>query len=162
MDEDKRKIYDVTGSIDNASDFDLNNTYQYYRNIYPTITKDDIENFVSKYKNSEMELADLINFYNDNSGDMTDLLEWIPLSQTSDIPRFINIYEKLFKEKKLKKNKKFSLTKNKIKSVKEDSIEEVQEKEKEMSDLYKQIMARKVKRDDMFDNLSIHNIYHRK
>jgi DnaJ family protein C protein 9 len=154
MDDEKRKFYDDTGEIDEGTDFDINNTYRYYRHIYPTITKDDIDNFTLKYKNSEMENQDLINFYNENDGNMTDLLQWIPLSETGDITRYLKIYEDLFKRKILIKTKKYSVTKNKIKAIAEDSVEEVIEKKKELSDLCKQIMAKKMKRDNAFDGLS--------
>ena len=65
----------------------------------------------------------------------------------------MTIYEDLFKTKKLKKCKKFTLSKNKIKHIKEEPIEEL-EKVNEFQDLCKQIKAKKTKRDDAFENLS--------
>ncbi len=152
MDDDRRKIYDETGDTE-EDNIDINDTYEYYRNLYPIITKNDIEDFTIKYKNSEMEVEDLINYYNDNKGDMTNILEWIPLSENLDINRYLKIYEDLFKSKKLKKYKKFTLSKNKIKPINEDTIEKL-EKAKEFQDLCKKIKAKKTKREDAFENLS--------
>ena len=42
----------------------------------------------------------LINFYKENDGDITLMLEVIPLSRNEDVERFIKIYENLIKEKK--------------------------------------------------------------
>ena len=155
MDDDRRKLYDETGETED-NDIDINNTYQFYRNIYPTITKEDIEIFSENYRKSEMEIDDLIKYYKENNGDMTYILHWIPLSENQDIPRYLKIYEDLFKNKKLAKTKKYSTTKNKIKHIQEDSKEVIEENSKKFDDLCKQIKAKKTKRDDLFENLSMY------
>lgn len=43
-----------------------------------------------------MEKQDLINFYNQNNGDISLILESIPLSNNEDLPRFLDIYEDFF------------------------------------------------------------------
>jgi DnaJ family protein C protein 9 len=154
MDNEKRQLYDETGEIDDGIDIDLNNTYNYYRDIYPTITKDDIESFSTKYRNSQMEIDDLVDYYNENNGDLVHILEWIPLSTNSDKERFVKIYEDLINQKVIKKNKAFTSTKNKIKNIAEDGAEEVEQETKKMDDLYSQILAKKTKRDDAFDAMS--------
>jgi DnaJ family protein C protein 9 len=100
-----------------------------------------------------MEREDLIEYYEDYEGDMASLLECIPLSTNGDIDRFLAIYEDLFAEKVLKKNKKFNSTKNKISLVEEDDAEEVQKEKEKFDDLYKQIMGKKVQRTGFVDNL---------
>jgi hypothetical protein len=45
---------------------------------------------------------------------MTLILEEIPLSRNEDMDRFKSIYERLFQEKTLKKNKKFENTIDKV------------------------------------------------
>lgn len=128
----------------------------FYRNIYPTITKNDIEDFATKYINSEIEKEDLIEFYNEYSGDIRDLLECIPLSTYDDVERYLKIYEELFKEKILIKNKKFLNTKSKIRKIGEDNPKEVEEERKKLNDLYSIIQARKRNRNtvDYFDSFS--------
>lgn len=40
-----------------------------------------------------MEQEDLIDFYQQHKGNMTQLIESIPLSSNEDIPRFIKFFE---------------------------------------------------------------------
>ena len=39
------------------------NAYEYYRAMHPEIKKDDVEDFLTKYKGSEEEEKDLVKFY---------------------------------------------------------------------------------------------------
>ena len=150
---DSRKIYDETGEYDeeNQGEINITETLTYFRKIYsPT----DIENFEKKYVESKEEEEDLINFYNENGGDITKILEWIPFSKNEDVTRFIKIYEKLFKKNTLKKNKKFENTKDKVQLIKEDA-KEAEEAAETMDKLTKQIIANKRKRNynEYLDNL---------
>lgn len=154
LDDEKRKIYDETGEIDDRVDINVENTYMYFRDIYPTITKDDIDNFAEKYIDSEMEREDLINFYIEKDGDMKGLLESIPLSSNEDIDRYLEIYEELFEQKLLIKNKKFLNTKKKIRKLQEDDPEEVKEEAKKLNDLVSMIQAKKRNRMDYLEVLS--------
>jgi DnaJ family protein C protein 9 len=154
MDDEKKRLYDDTGEIDDSLDIDLQSTYEYFKNVYPTITKNEIESFSKKYPGSDMEKDDLINYYNENSGDLTKLLEWIPLSTNDDKQRYLEIFEELIEQKILKKTKKYTTTKNKIKNIKEDNEEEVREQQNKLDDLSKMIMKRQRDRNDNFDRLS--------
>lgn len=154
IDDEKRRIYDETGEIDDKLDINIENTYMYFRNIYPSITKNDIDSFASKYINSEMEKEDLIEFYNGNSGDMRGLLESIPLSSNDDIERYLNIFEELFQNKILIKNKNFINTRKKIRKLQEDNIDEVEEEKKKLNDLCSLIQAKKRDRMDYLNVLS--------
>lgn len=154
MDDEKRKIYDETGEIDDKLDINIENTYMYFRHIYPTITKNDIDDFAAKYINSEMEKEDLIKFYNQNSGDIRDLLENIPLSTNDDISRYLKTFEELFRNKIIIKNKNFTNTRNKIKKLQEGNPEEVEEERKKLNDLHSVIQAKKRNRMDYLDVLS--------
>jgi DnaJ family protein C protein 9 len=156
VDEEKRKLYDQTGEIDDSVEIDLEGTYEYYKQVYPTITEKDITDFTLKYRESEMEQEDLISFYEEYAGDMTYLLEVVPLSRNEDVGRFLSIFEDLFKKKVIKKNKKFTQTKGKIKLLSEDDGEEVEEERKKIDELSKQILAKKKTREgnSYLDNLS--------
>jgi DnaJ family protein C protein 9 len=154
LDDEKRKIYDETGEIDDKLDINIENTYMYFRHIYPTITKNDIDDFAAKYINSEMEKEDLIKFYNQNSGDIRDLLENIPLSTNDDISRYLKTFEELFRNKIIIKNKNFTNTRNKIKKLQEGNPEEVEEERKKLNDLHSVIQAKKRNRMDYLDVLS--------
>ena len=148
-----RKYYDETGEYDeeNEGEINISDTLTYFRKIY---SPKDIESFEKKYVNSKEEEEDLINFYNENGGDIKKILEWIPFSKNEDISRYIKIYEKLFKNKSLKKNKKFEDSKDKVKLIKEDE-NEAKEASETLDKLSKQIMGKKRKRncEEYLDNL---------
>ena len=156
MNDEKRKLYDETGEYDENEDekIDLENTYQYYREIYPKLKLEDIENFSLKYRGSEMEEEDLIDYYNENNGDITLLLEAIPLSNNEDVERFINIYEQLIKKKIIRKSNLFFESKNHIKLLIEDENEK-EEAENTLKDLKQQIMLNHKKRgnNNFFEHL---------
>lgn len=153
MDDEKRKLYDEFGEIDDTLNINIDATYDYFRSIYPTITQKDIDSFCNKYLNSKMEEEDLIQFYNQEKGDLTNLLEYIPLSSNDDIQRYIQIYERLIKEKIIKKTLKFTNTKDKIKKLKE-ATKEAEEAKSKLDQLSSQIMLRHKERKNALDNLS--------
>jgi hypothetical protein len=155
MDDDKRNHYDETGEIDDSIEIDLEGAYEYYKNIYPTITEKDIEDFSVKYRNSELEIEDLQEFYSENKGDLTYLLEYIPLSTNEDVPRFLSIFEELFSKKSLKKTKLYTMTKNKIKLLEEEDQEEVEQEKEKFKDLCSQIIAKKTQRNNFLDDLGM-------
>ena len=157
MNDEKRKLYDETGEYDENEDgiIDIDNTYDYYREIYPRLKIEDIDNFSIKYRGSDMEKEDLINFYNENNGDITLLLESIPLSRNDDVDRLIKVYEDLIKKKKIKKFDLFNKSKSNIKLLDENE-DEKKEAEDTLNDLRHQIMLNHKKRSDnnYFDKLT--------
>ena len=140
---ESRKLYDETGEYDeeNEGEINITETLNYFRKIY---SPKDIESFEKKYVNSKDEEEDLINFYK------------IPFSKNEDVQRYIKIYEKLFKNKTLKKNKKYEDSKDKVILLKEDE-KETKEANETLDKLTKQIMGKKTKRHDkvFLDNLRI-------
>jgi DnaJ family protein C protein 9 len=153
MDDEKRRYYDDTGEIDDKLEINVENTYNYFRDIYTKVTTEDIDSFSLKYKNSSIEEEDLINHYEENEGDLTNLLQCIPLSENGDIERFLKIYEDLFKRKILEENKIYKKTKKNIKKLEEDDLEEVEEEKKKIDDLAKMIQLRQKNRAGNLDNL---------
>jgi DnaJ family protein C protein 9 len=91
----KRKAeYDETGTV--GEQFNLSafqSAYVYFRQIYKKIEEKDIEDFAKGYIGGDMEAEDLLKFYKDNKGDLTLLLQHIPLSHNSDIDRFVEFFE---------------------------------------------------------------------
>ena len=77
------------------------NAYEYYRALHPEISKDDVNNYVENYRNSDTEKADLVTFYVNYKGDMKGLLENIIASENSDVPRFLKFFREQIKEGKL-------------------------------------------------------------
>ena len=94
----KREIYDRTGEV---SEDDPNSieqfvkAYQYFRNEFPELREKDIRSFEDKYRFSNDEEKDLIDFFIDNEGDLTYILQNIILSKNSDIPRFLKFYDQI-------------------------------------------------------------------
>ncbi len=159
MDDEKRRLYDETGEIDDGFDVKLENTYDYYRHIYPTINEKDIEDFSEKYRNSEMEEEDLIEYYEEYKGDMTNILEFIPLSTNDDIKRFIKFYDKCIKDKKIKKLKNFTRTKKNIKLLESDDEEQVAREKEKIDKLASAIMLKNSERkNNLADKIS--NFYY--
>lgn len=87
----------------------------------------DIEEFSSKYRNSSEEEEDLVDFYTKKEGDLTLLLEFIPCSENSDIPRFMKTFQDLISQGKLTETPQFLASKirpldDESKEIEEDSM----------------------------------------
>lgn len=113
IDDEKRNIYDLYGEIDGDS-IDINRIYDYYKNVYPKITLDDINQYEEKYIDSEEERKDIMNFYILKKGNVEKILEYIPFSKNEYINRYLLIIDTMLINKKIKKFKDYDLTKNKI------------------------------------------------
>ena len=134
-DDKKRKHYDLTGEVDQENLEDLVNRCRFF---YKEFTADDIDDFATRYKNSGEEEEDLVNFYETYKGDITNILEFIPLSENNDIPRYVKIFDTLIKEKQIKAFKRYKETKNNIKL-----ISTLEEEESEAINLQDQVKGRK-------------------
>ncbi|KAL4499944.1 hypothetical protein ABPG72_015293 [Tetrahymena utriculariae] len=154
-DPEKKKVYDETGSYgDDFNQHAFEAAYNFYRTIYKKIEKEDIIEFEKKYRGSDMEEEDLINFYNENDGDLTTILECIPLSRNEDVDRFLEKYEEFFKANKLKKTKAFAKTKSQIILLEEDEEEGFEEQQNGLKDLAQQILAKKGDALSFLDSLA--------
>ena len=67
--------------------------YEYYRAMHPEIQKKDIKSFSERYRHSEEEQQDLLEFYDSNKGNIKNILECIMCSQNDDVARFVEFYE---------------------------------------------------------------------
>ena len=152
--EDSRRYYDETGEYDeeNGGPIDIYDTYNFFKRIYST---KQIDLYQIKYKFSDEEEQDLIQYYNEYNGNMKYILEYIPFAENEDIPRFVEIFEKLIKKKILKKTKMFEETRDKIKKFKRNKKEE-KEAEEALNKLKNGIMLKRQKRNfnDYLDGLA--------
>jgi DnaJ family protein C protein 9 len=138
IDDDKRKIYDETGSIDDESIFNFESAYKYYREIFVKITFEDIDNYSKKYRYSQEEESDVLKYYLEYKGDVRNILEGIVLSVDDDKERFCQIIKKGIANKKIKYRRRWGLTQDKIKSLPDDhSFIEINEAEHKDSAQYK-------------------------
>ena len=140
-----RIIYDETGEYDEEGK-EKEIIHTSISDFRKKVNIQEIENYKNKYKNSKEEEEDLINFYNQQKGNITYILETIPYSTNKDINRYFKIFEKLFKTKKLKRNDIYEKTKNNIKLLNKNNQEEKEAKEI-LEKLTKQIAERNEKRN---------------
>eukprot|EP01038_Epipyxis_sp_PR26KG_P005321 gene5321-7386_t len=89
-DDEKRKCYDETGSIDENdgnTDQNFDFWYSYFRNLFPKISVDKIDSFSKTYKSSSEEHTDIILEYTKHQGDMEKIMSCVMLAEDEDIER---------------------------------------------------------------------------
>ena len=123
-----RAIYAQTGEYDGEEN-ELRNTKISINDFRKRFSVNDIDNYEKKYRGSQEEIEDLIIYYNKYQGDISHILESLPFSRNKDVKRFLEIYEKLFKIKRLKRNSKYEQAKNNIVLIKKNEEEEKEAKE---------------------------------
>ena len=100
-DEQKRKVYDETGRVDDAElgGEEFQNLYNYYRSVYKEVTTEDIEAFEKTYRGSEEEKKDVLECYERYEGDMTRVFAWVMCSEEAeDGHRFAEVVDAAVKE----------------------------------------------------------------
>jgi DnaJ family protein C protein 9 len=162
-DPKKREIYDRTGVVsekDPESITQFVEAYQFYREKFPELRTNDIESFEEKYRFSEEEENDLLEYFKDNEGDVRLILHNIILSRNQDVKRFIKFYENLLKSEEHKdelRNFKttFNRTKTKIRKLNKKEAKEAKKiKEDRMASLKNAILLKNKARGSSFlDNL---------
>lgn len=150
-DPESRRLYDETGYIegegfDKAADF--------FRSKFGRISEQDIVAFEEKYKNSAEEIADVREHYMNNSGDVSRLLEWVPLSEPGEVDRFLEMLDNLISAGELESLPKYKpsigkLRKNAGKMKKEQS-KFSQEEEVSLASLALSIQKRRSEASESF------------
>jgi len=80
----------------------------YWRQVYPKITLDQIKKFTEEYQGSDEERIDLLDAYKKHKGKMGKIMEEIPASTFEDEDRFVIILKQAIKDKELKSYKAFT------------------------------------------------------
>ena len=126
-DEQKRARYDATGCDDGESEA-FWDAYERYRGV--KVTADDIDAYVRDYKGSAAEERDLEAYYAQHGGDVTRILEAIVGCTDGDIPRFLEVLERIAQQhvrdaegKGEGKGKGKGKTKGKGKKGKDDAVQ---------------------------------------
>ena len=99
-DPKKRARYDEYGDDGDGNCFKTDEfleAYDFYRSMHPEITKKDYKSFAERYRNSLEEATDLIEFYEEQNGNITKIMEFIMCSTNDDAPRFIEFFEQKIK-----------------------------------------------------------------
>lgn len=119
----KRKLYDTTGELEESDEYF--EAYQYYREVYHRVTVQEIDDFAATYKGSSMEVEDLVSFYVEQNGDVSEILYYIPLSEQADVPRFFDLFDELISAKKLPKKKAYQRSRNKVRELRDEDAENI-------------------------------------
>uniref|UniRef100_T1JZH7 J domain-containing protein n=1 Tax=Tetranychus urticae TaxID=32264 RepID=T1JZH7_TETUR len=156
-DKSKREIYDASGVVseDDMEDSEAN-WYDYWRCLFPEISKTDIESYIEKYTNSEEEKNDLKELYIRYEGDLDPISESMigfdeerhramieELIEADELPAF----EAFTNEPKAKRAKRLRKAEREAKAAEREAKKREKEKSKGKDvmaddDLVKAIQAR--------------------
>jgi DnaJ family protein C protein 9 len=96
IDEERRRVYDETGRIDDdgLSGDSFENLYKHYRSVFKKVTEDDVVTFSNDYRGSDEEKQDVLDAYAKFKGDMKKVFEWVMVSEEKmDAHRFADYVE---------------------------------------------------------------------
>eukprot|EP00730_Choanoeca_flexa_P014092 TRINITY_DN6031_c0_g2_i1.p1 TRINITY_DN6031_c0_g2~~TRINITY_DN6031_c0_g2_i1.p1 ORF type:complete len:288 (+),score=92.25 TRINITY_DN6031_c0_g2_i1:122-985(+) len=167
-DEEKRKLYDECGLVDDDDDANLNddlNWESYWRNLYPKLTEHDLDEFAETYRHSAEEEEDLKQAYLKNKGNMDAVFDSVPLSNPiEDEDRFRKTIQdwiagnevKLFKafrdETDEKREKRRRTAEREAKEAKK--MQKANRKNSNGGDLYAMIAKRNARRSNGFEDFA--------
>ncbi|MCH83725.1 chaperone protein dnaJ 6-like, partial [Trifolium medium] len=137
-DEQKRAVYDQTGSVDCA------------------VTEADIEDFEANYRGSDSEKNDLINLYKECKGNMKRLFCSMLCSDAKlDSHRFKDIIDEAIASGELKEKKAYKKWAKKISETKPPTspLRRKKANKEPKTDLYAIISKRRDERKDRFDSM---------
>lgn len=109
-DPHKRKIYDLNGTVDDDLSVEDQKSYEYWRERFHAVTKQDIEEFEKTYKGSATERDDVLAFYVKFKGNMEKLMAWVPLASSKDVSRFADIITSAIANKEVQEYQQFHFT----------------------------------------------------
>lgn len=106
-DEEKRKVYDETGSVEDSeesSNGDINEENfefwnNYFRSIFPKVTIAKIDEFKKSYVGSEEEKQDVIDAYNRYDGDLSCIMECVMFAEEGEEGRICQIIDQAIEDK---------------------------------------------------------------
>jgi len=109
QDEERRKVYDETGEVDDES-VDSNRDWDtYWRNLFPRVTKKQIDNFMQAYIGSEDEKEDLKRVYEKCEGDMNKICEYhVGYSNFDDEERLSSLLNEMIAAEEIENYPAFS------------------------------------------------------
>ncbi|KAG5416230.1 hypothetical protein IGI04_003797 [Brassica rapa subsp. trilocularis] len=158
-DEEKRAVYDQTGSVDDAdlSGDVVDNLRDFFNALYKKVTEEDIEEFEENYRGSESEKKDLIELYTKFKGKMSRLFCSMLCSDPKlDSHRFKDIIDEAIAAGEVKSTKAYKKWAKEISEIKPPtSPQKMRHKAKEgaETDLYALISQRRDSRKEKFDTM---------
>ncbi|KAF8085268.1 hypothetical protein N665_0674s0032 [Sinapis alba] len=158
-DEEKRAVYDQTGSVDDAdlSGDVVDNLRDFFKAMYKKVTEEDIEEFEANYRGSESEKKDLIELYTKFKGKMSRLFCSMLCSDPKlDSHRFKDIIDEAIAAGEVKSTKAYKKWAKEISEIKPPtSPQKMRQKAKKSAetDLYALISQRRDSRKEKFDTM---------
>eukprot|EP00887_Chlorella_sp_A99_P007718 scaffold20.g7718.t1 len=120
-DAEKRKVYDTTGSWEDAEQLSGEAFNQLVLLVSAVklqdskgclpglVTEEDIERFEAEYRGSAEEAGDLLAYYTRFQGDMGQVFEWVMCSDPArDSHRFMDALNAAIKERRVKSFKRYA------------------------------------------------------
>jgi DnaJ family protein C protein 9 len=133
-DEEKRKIYDESGLIENDDEENYNEESaeqnfqfwnEYFRRLFPKLTISQIEKFGKDYIGSKEEQLDILNAYEKCHGNSIKMMELIMFMEDGEEQRLIKIIDHLIEEKKVSSNSNYIKSREKLLKKYEKYIQKV-------------------------------------
>lgn len=133
-DEEKRKIYDEHGTLDDDGDFNEENFdfwYQYFRNLFPKISLSDISRFEQEYVGSEEERNDVLQAYDQHGGRLQHIMDSVMFAEEGEELRIIALIDSLIESGEITATKAYTKDKAKAESDAKDTKKANQRKRKQ-------------------------------
>ena len=96
-DEEKRKLYDAAGVVDDGTGpptgTGAKGWYDFWRDFYSRVTTEKIDQLAAEYRGSEEEANDLRQAYTESKGSMDGIIDRMMHSTVVDEPRFRALLE---------------------------------------------------------------------
>lgn len=104
-DEEKRKIYDETGSVDDEAGELNEDALKAWRMIFKKVTKEDIDSFMKTYQGSREQKDELVVHYEKFNGDIAKIREYaIGFDGVEELKEAL---DKLIDDGEIEKTKKY-------------------------------------------------------
>ncbi|XP_010464964.1 PREDICTED: chaperone protein dnaJ 6 [Camelina sativa] len=158
-DEEKRAVYDQTGSVDDAdlSGDVVDNLRDFFKAMYKKVTEEDIEEFEANYRGSESEKNDLIELYKKFKGKMSRLFCSMLCSNTKlDSHRFKDMIDEAIAAGEVKPTKAYKKWAKEISEMEPPTNPQKMRRKPAKGadkDLYAMISQRRDERKEKFDTM---------
>ncbi|RUS18761.1 hypothetical protein BC937DRAFT_88385 [Endogone sp. FLAS-F59071] len=111
-DENRRKRYDVTGSVEETDFLDTagKDWSAYFKELWTgVVNAETIEEYSAKYRGSDEERRDLLSAYTHHNGSMDGIFSEVPCSTVDDEERFRVILTEAIKKKEVRSFRAFTV-----------------------------------------------------
>ncbi|CAH8260190.1 unnamed protein product [Arabidopsis lyrata] len=158
-DEEKRAVYDQTGSVDDAdlSGDVVDNLRDFFKAMYKKVTEEDIEEFEANYRGSESEKNDLIELYKKFKGKMSRIFCSMLCSNPKlDSHRFKDLIDEAIAAGEVKSTKAYKKWAKEISEMEPPTNPQKMRRKATKGadkDLYAVISQRRDERKEKFDSM---------